>query len=61
MRTGRTSAPPTIGSTLPVAHAGEHEADGPGGERLAERPPDAAVGAGDEGGAAGEVHVRAYG
>ena len=42
-----------------VAHAGEHEPHRPGGERLAHGAADAAVGAGDEGGAAGQVHAVA--
>ena len=40
-----------------VAHAGEHELHRAGGERLREGAADAAVGAGDERGGAGEVHT----
>jgi hypothetical protein len=44
-----------------VADAGEEAVQRAGGERLGERAPDAAVGAGDEGGAAGEVHAGGTG
>ena len=39
-----------------VAHAGQDERDRLGGQPLHERPPDPAVGAGDEHGGAGQVH-----
>ena len=40
-----------------VAHAGQDERDGLGGQPLDERPPDPTVGAGDEHGGAGQVHL----
>ena len=58
MRTGRTGGGAGDGLELVRrAHAGEHERQRPRRERLDDRAADAAVGAGDERGPAGQVHA----